>query len=234
MTVIRRVFPLLMMLVAAGCAGLPTLAPISGPAAKRLETACATPFVHRPWRFLHSITATVAGHRKSGILGLTIVRPENRSVRCVVMTIEGLVLLDARDDGTLHEARALPPFDRRGFAQGKINDIRLFFFGPLGPVVARGRLPSGAQVCRYRNPDGSTEDVEIDSGRRWTIRKYDRRGRLFRTVRVLPPEAGAAPTPGGFPRRISLTAEGRLGYALTLELLEAKPLAAAATHKDTP
>ncbi len=238
MTPIRRVLPLLMVLVTAGCAGLPSLAPISGPGAKALETACDTPFVHRPWRFLHAITVTVAGRRKSGILGLTILRPETRAVRCVVMTIEGLVVFDARDDGTLHVYRALPPFDRPGFARGMINDIRLIFFVPKSPVAALGRLPSGAPVCRYRNPDGSTEDVEVDSAGHWEIRKYDPRGRLSRTVRVLPAIAGAAPGPGGFPRRISLTAEGRLGYALTLELLEAAPVdrdaAAGGKSKDTP
>ena len=98
------------------------------------------------------------------MLGLTVMSSPAAERRSVLMTLEGFVVFDGEYDGRLTVHRALPPFDSPHFADGLMEDIRLVFFEPEGPVVARGTLRTGGPVRRYRLPDGGTVDVELLPG----------------------------------------------------------------------
>jgi hypothetical protein len=153
------------------------------------------------------------------MLGLTVMSSTGRSCRSVLMTLEGFVVFDGEHDGRLTVHRALPPFDSPHFADGLVEDIRLVFFAPEGPVIATGTLPDGGAVRRHRLPDGGTVDVEILPGADWRIRRYDASETLTRTVR-------ARHGPGdqhGFPESLELTATGGQDYRLTMTLIEAVP-----------
>ena len=63
------------------------------------------------------------------MLGVVSLDPEANTVECALLSIEGLRLFEAHDDGTLTTRRALPPFDRPALANGMMQDIRLIFFG---------------------------------------------------------------------------------------------------------
>ena len=105
------------------------------------------------------------------------------------MTLEGMVMFEARFDGQVEVLRALPPFDAQGFAQGMMDDIMLILLAPKTAPQVVGRLSQNAQdlVCRWQQADGSFQDnvfqenvCETDRG--WEIRRYNDRKRLVRRV----------------------------------------------------
>ncbi|MBI9083725.1 MAG: hypothetical protein JEZ11_09010 [Desulfobacterales bacterium] len=206
----------------AACSGLPEIRPLTGIDKAGLAQACLRPFPDTPMQYLHALEAFVAGKNQTGILGLVRVWPQTRHLRCVIMTVEGLVVFDARHDSQLVVDRALPPFDRPGMAEGLVADLEMMFLPPRGRLLGSGHPPSGDPVCRYLAPDKTVSDVVLLPDGRWQLCRYDAAGRLNRTVSV-PVGHGAA---GRTPSRLQLTAHGIPGYRLTMDLIESMPLAA--------
>lgn len=207
------------LLLAVGCSGLPRVYPTGAAPEHQIRRACEAVFPKGSWQLLHSIETTLPGGRKGFVMGLSVISAADRSARCVIMTMEGLVLFDAADDGRLSVKRAVAPFDAEGFAAGLMNDIRLVFFRPAGTPIESGRLKNGASICRYRGPDGGIVDVLIRTDGSWEIQRYDRRLHLIRTVKGLGPTDEA-----GIFDRIELVARGSSRYALVMDLVEAVPL----------
>lgn len=123
-------------------------------------------------------------------MGVTVISSREKSAHSVLMTIEGLVVFDARYDGQLVINRAVTPFDKEGFAAGLISDIQLIFFMPEGPLLETGNDQDGASVCRYQNPDGHIIDLVLDADHTWHIRQYNAQQRLSRTVRCFFQQTG--------------------------------------------
>jgi hypothetical protein len=217
----RRLPAALCLLLLASCAGLPPVTPGGDALRAGAEEAFApgAVFPEGRWQLLHAIQAELPGGRTLVMLGLTVMSSTGRSCRSVLMTLEGFVVFDGEHDGRLTVHRALPPFDSPHFADGLVEDIRLVFFAPEGPVIATGTLPDGKLVRRHRPPDGGTVDVEILPGADWRIRRYDASERLVRTVRA----RHGPKDQHGFPESIELTASGGQDYRLTMTLVEAVP-----------
>jgi len=148
--------------------------------------------------------------------------PETGTIECVMMTIEGLVLFDARYDGRMTVHRAMPPFDSMEFARGLINDIKLIFFPPDGPLIASGIADDGAFVCRYRADKDRTIDIVLYEDHLWEIRQYDPDSRLIRSLKTEPGSRGPVQRQDPIPVRLKLTAFGPSEYALTLDLIEVR------------
>jgi hypothetical protein len=206
------------------CSALPTLQPLDRAARTELPQICQRLFPRGKWQFVHSIEAVMPGGQRGLVMGVTVVSSRDDSAHCVLLTIEGLVVFDARYDKQLVVNRAVAPFDKEGFAAGLISDIRLIFFLPQGPLVETGNDPNGASVCRYQNPDGRTVDIVIDTDHTWRISQYNPQQRLSRTVDAFftkPESDGNGP---GFPDRLELRAHDAAGYTLIMDLVEAVPL----------
>jgi len=204
----------------SGCM-LPKIKPGTVPE-KALEPECRAPFVTTPYEFVHSIEAQMPVGGRGVMMGVTIVTPESNHLRCVIMTIEGMVLFEAEEGKNLVVNRAISPFDSPDFAKGLIADIRLLFFAPDGKYQTGGKFPDGAEGCRYENTDGTTQDVLHKSDGTWGIRKYSKRNKLVRRV-----DAGS-PDPRWdkekIPSRLVLKAEGVGGYRLQMDLIHARAL----------
>lgn len=207
----------LLALLIAACARPPGLIP-AGPGMDP-PGACAVPlFVTRPQRLVHAIEAEFSSGRGGVFMGVTVADPGGRHLQAALLTLEGLVLFEARSDGVLQVRRHLPPFDRPGFAQGLFQDLELLYFLPPEGPALRGRLADGAAACRYTAGDGSIVDLVHPAGGGWEIRRYDTRGRLTRRARPCQP-AGDGP-----PDCVRLEALGPAEYRLTLRLLESEAL----------
>jgi hypothetical protein len=214
----RTVAAALLLVLVVSCTGLPPITPGSDTGTPGGIEAGRV-FPQGDWQFLHAIQAEMAAGRGMRLLGLTVMSSGNRFNRSVLMTLEGLVLFDGEYDGRLVVHRALPPFDSPHFADGLMQDIRLIFFEPEGPVISRGRLRTGEPIERHRLPDGCTVDVEIQSDGGWGIRRYSASETPTRTVRA---QRGAEDL-FGIPATIELTAGGGQDYRLVMKLLEAVP-----------
>jgi len=220
---------LLCLLLCIGCILIscslpPSLQPADHAARMALSQTCQQLFPKGKWQFVHSIEAVMPGGQKGLVMGVTVISSRDKTVHCVLMTIEGLVVFDARYDQELVINRALAPFDHEGFAAGLISDIQLIFFMPPGPLVETGNDPKGASVCRYQTPVGEIVDLVIDADHTRHIRQYTAQRRLRRTVDAFftKPESDGAGA--DFPDRLELTAHFDGGYALIMDLVEAVPL----------
>ena len=210
--------------IVIACSALPQVHPVDFAAGTRLSRKCDNLFPIGKWQFVHSIETTMPDGHKGLVMGVSVISSRDNIARCVIMTIEGIVLFDARYDQRLVVQRAVPPFDSQGFAEGLIRDIQLIFFAPEGPLSETGNVKDGASICRYQNPDGRIVDLVIHGDRTWQIRQYNRQFRLKRTVSAFFSQENPGENQYTIPHRLELTAYGDAGYKLIMDLVEAVPL----------
>ncbi|MFH1131307.1 MAG: hypothetical protein V1754_08225 [Pseudomonadota bacterium] len=199
----------------ASCGGLPKLGLVSAQEQKLFEKDCLAVFQVGPWQVVHSIEANMAHGRGGVFLGLTVAHEGDGSSRSVLMSVEGMVLFDASfSEKKIVVHRALPPFDKKGFGEGLIADVRLVFFPPVGKIFAVGKLKTGERVCRWRRSSGETVEVLLKgSGGGWEIRAFDLGMAVVREVRA------SGVIRKGFATRTQLLAKDGANYSLELELL---------------
>ena len=213
--------PLLSLLILA-CHSLPPLKP-SDQVPGDMATVCDAAFPHHAWRMVHTITTDLPGQRKGVMLGVVSLSPATGTIACALLSIEGLRLFEARDDGTLTIRRALPPFDRPALAEGMMKDIRLLFFPPSGKPIATGILPPGSPGCRYALADGFLDIIRTPKGT-YILERYDRRQRMVRRAEINTCQPAGTEANEPVPCRIHLEAMGANAYRLDLELVEARPV----------
>ena len=218
-------FLLILLLGTVSCTGLPKLDPVKPSTIPEIHKRCSDVFPQGKWRFIHLIEFTMQGNKKSFVMGITVISPEERKIESVIMTIEGFVFLDAYYDQKVVINRVLPPFDSIDFARGMMDDIKLMFFKPEGSLVESGISGDGSHVCRYKNDAGRVIDVITNSDCDWEIRQYNPDGTLIKTVKADHcKKVPGSPNKIGFPGRINLASRGINRYALAFELKEAKRL----------
>lgn len=206
------------------CSSLPQIIPAGDSTAAQMSEACHLPFPNGRWQFLHSLEATLPGGQKGFLMGLTVISSSDRSIRSVMMTLEGLVVFDAQFNEQLTVRRAIPPFDSSDFAKGLIQDILLIFFEPPGSLIESGSLKNGSSVCRHRDPAGGVVDIVTRADGNWEIRQYRRDDRLVRIVKGTWDGKGGSTHTAGITSRIELRAYGYPEYTLIMNLVEATPL----------
>lgn len=182
---------------------------------------CRKLFPAGRWQFQHVIAATFPGGKKSVLMGVSVISGDTGSIRCVLMTVEGMVVFDAEHNRKLKVRRAIPPFDTENFAKGLIGDIRLIFFVPAGAMADSGTLGDGASVCRYRLPQNRFVDIVRHSEQHWEILEYDYRFKKQRTVEFFFSDGEIDSDRFRAPGRLKLTSLVYPGYTLDLDLVEA-------------
>jgi len=210
----------LIALVLVACHSLPAITP-DAPDTANMDAACREAFPRQSWQMQHTITTDLPGGRKGVMLGVVALAPEEKTVECALLSIEGLRLFEAHDDGTLTIRRALPPFDRPALAEGMMRDIRLLFFPPQGPLISHGRLPSGDPGCRYALADGYQDIIQKPSGD-IRIQRYDKRYRLTHRVDITRCQPDSAAGKEAIPCQIHLEAFQPTHYQLDLDLIDAR------------
>jgi len=208
-------------LLLAACSRLPQIRPLDGPPAEETLEQCRELFPKHNWQLLHRIRAELPNGRTETLLGVSQIFPGQGGLHCVLMTIEGLVLLEAEHNGELTVQRAVPPFDKPGVAEGMLADIRLIFLAPTALSAMAGLDASSNKLCRYELPGNQVEEITILPQEHREIKLYDGKKHLRRSVSfgssrqsVRPPLAAS----------MSLSAHGLPGYRLEMTLLEAEPL----------
>ena len=214
---------LLLILTAfiVSCARLPVIVPDKEGIGEGANSSCQLLFPQGRWQVTHAIDAIVLGEEKKGLLGASVISSKDRTIQCALMTVEGFVLFSGRYDRELTVERAIPPFDRPGFAEGLIKDLMLLFFIPEAPMTQSG-LTDGAQVCRFMSEKDGTIDVFIDKDQAGWIHKYSPQHKLERTVNAWGRRDISDSI--SFAEHMTLKRHGWVGYQLYLRLIEAVPL----------
>jgi hypothetical protein len=218
----KRLFLLATVLTSlAACAQLPEIKPDTVSSPSETASVCGNIFPQGRWQLYHIIEATAPGGQRSSLTGVSVLSSRDRTIQWALMTVEGFVLFSGRYDGTLTTIeRAIPPFDRPGFAQGLMDDLMMLFFEPHEPLFMTGRLETGGHVCRYGQPENTT-DVVIKEDGTWAIYRYSSRRRLTRSILGDQITAiGSNP----FAKHLILKNHSVIGYQLELKLVEAIPL----------
>ena len=207
------------------CSNLPPIEiPGSGSTGSGHRTCYDTPFLEGGWQLVHSIAADLPQGRSSVLIGVINIWSAPQAVHCVMMTVEGVVILDAVFGPDLTINKGVPPFDDERFARGVIDDIRLSVFTPSGVRPVAGIWEDQRPVCRYTAIDGGVTDVIGPAGEKWEIRQYRKNGVLNRTVHLVIKPLVVAGQTALLPDQLRINAPGWLGYDLNLTLLEAVPL----------
>ncbi len=216
------------LLLLTACSRLPEIVQDPTRLPKPSDSLCRSSFPRGQWQFQHAIDATVRGRKMGKLIGAMVLNTRKRTIECALMTIEGLVLFGARYDGRLTIERAVKPFDRPGFAEGLMDDLRLMFLAPEGQGRL-GRTTDSDVICRYRHPENFITDIIVHDPDRWMINRYDTRGRWLRTVSVETGDAARYIEWSGIARHITLESRSGDDYRLELTLIEAVQI-----KKETP
>ncbi|MEE4135315.1 MAG: hypothetical protein V2I32_04500 [Desulforhopalus sp.] len=223
----RFIFSLVSVLLLSSCASpdrqsMPHLLAMAGKNPRPAECAKIFPTGH--WQLSHVITFALAGGSGT-VVGVLVLNGEE--IRCALVSVEGLTLFAAQATGSSapEVTRALPPFDKPGFAEGLMRDIRTIFSFPPGNAEY-GQLADGAPVCRYSGL--TVTDVLPEEGGCWSIATYSgqTRSRLIRarSCRMIGSTAVA--------EELELVAAQPAGYTLNMQLISAEHLPA--TKGDLP
>ena len=154
------------------CSGLPEVREVTPEDRPALAAGCRVPYPQGAWTVVHSIQVRLPGGGRSTLVGVSASIPLEDRLESVLLSPEGIVLFEAsRQAGEIKVARALPPLDRDGFAQGLFSDVRFLFFPPAGELVLVGRTVSGGAVCRYQWGN-RTEDLLPTPAGGWIRREY--------------------------------------------------------------
>lgn len=200
------------------CSSLPVIKNVDPSSMQDIIQQCQRPFVDIPYRFVHTIEAAIPGGGVGTVVGVTVFDPATGQVRSVIMTIEGFVLFDASyEEGEVLVNRALPPFNADHFAGRMMEDVRLIFLAPDGPLADAGLLADGSTVCRYRENQGNIEDVIVHKDDSWEIVKYSSNYEMLRKIRGLSVR-------DSIPAIVELTAFGFREYSLHMILISAEPI----------
>ena len=85
----------------SSCGALPEIVPVSPSEASAIRQQCLMLFPQGKWQFVHSIEASMPGGRQTIMIGVTRISSVDKTIHCVMMTIEGLVLFDGRVIGAV-------------------------------------------------------------------------------------------------------------------------------------
>lgn len=216
----------LTFLINAGCAGLPPIIlPDNAPTPDRqmLSQELNQLFPTDSFQFVHTLELTMPGSHSAMLMGVVNIHPRYRAVRCVIMTLEGLVLFEAAHTSErLTIYRAVPPFDGQSFTRGLVSDIELIFFRPRGGLEVRGSLKNKNTILRFSEPDGGTLDIVTSPDKTvWTQNLRSARHRITRCVKYVFPKENTTKKSPVFPKSITLTAAFPSRYTLTMTLTDA-------------
>lgn len=207
------------ILFTSACSHLPQRKPVAAPLAPHILNSCKKVFVSQKIQLIHRITAELPNGKTETFLGISQIYPDTKKLHCVLMTLEGLVLLEAQDDGKLSVKRAVPPFDRPGFAAGMMADIRLVFLLPESIRNQAAMEDNTSNICRYVLSNNKVEEIMLQPNNQTMIHLYTPSKKLYRSVRL---EPGKEPL--NSVKKAELTAHGLFGYRLQMTLIEAQPI----------
>lgn len=216
------------LLCVSGCRSLAPIQPASSALHADTARKCRAHFLTRPRQLVQSLTAYLPGGDVRDAIAVIRIHPAAGRIKCVIMSVEGLVLFDGEYDGGVSIRRAVSPFDEEKFARAMFADIRLAFISPEAENVQVGTLSGGTPICRYARSDGKGfVEVRLSEADRLEIRRYTDGKKLRKTVDICyAPACSFSGTgdAGEIPAEINIFHHGLFDYRLELKLLEAKEL----------
>jgi hypothetical protein len=217
----RFLFSLVLLMLVASCSGQnKNILPEINHICDNIESSSQSPvfFPSGRWQFVHTISFHLAKGGAGTAIGVLVL--DNKKIHCVLMTIEGLSLFEARsvEGQPIEIIRAVPPFDDQEFAAGLMGDVRTIFQKP--PGEAEGAcLANGTSVFRY-SAAGQVIDILPRQDGCWTMHTYSEQV-IARTIQT---NSCRMVNSTVIPENINLVAYGLTGYTLDMHLISVEKL----------
>ncbi len=208
------VFILSFLILTLGC--VPKSTTMFRPGSPEDLPGCNVMFPAGSWESVHKIEANFGGG-SSFLIGVTKGEASEGRFESILLTPEGFVLFDAERRVTGFSIRkAVAPFDSQAFARGLIEDVSLLFLPPAGKPITWGKEANGKMICKWENPEHSTEIMGLmENG--WQIVRRDRYGDVTKEVFL------SGPFLNGVASRIEFRAFQPATYTLKMSLIQSNP-----------
>lgn len=205
-----------------GCASVPHISQLPSQETSKIQKDCRKIFPQGKWRFVHSIQVNIAGKKRTNLIGITQVDSESRSLQSVLMTIEGMVVFEAKyDKQDIKIKKSTPPFDSPHFAKGLIQDVKFIFLLPSGECIDAGLSENDEYICRYKKDSSHTKDIEVSKNKRqYTVNLYNK-GKKIRTLSAIYRNSTQKSSPYSPPQRLQLKSYSPSNnYSLKMNLIK--------------
>lgn len=205
-----------------GCTGTPPLPAFDteGKDHDHNKQACTAFFPRGSWQFVHAITFTMQSGAGSTVMGVT--RLNGTEIESALITVEGLTLFEAvyHTNNSFEVHRAVPPFDKPGFAAGLQVDVRSLFQPPDTENIDRGTVAGNSSTCRFTSTNGTITDI-VPENDCFRINIYSTEHVLERNI-----IASSCVEKGSFilPQILQLNSFGYGGYSLKMTLISAEAI----------
>jgi hypothetical protein len=174
---------------------------------------CLSVYPSRPFRAVHRIEADLPFGGYGTFIGVTEVHPDTGLIKVILLSPEGMTLLDAESTGAQTTVNSgISPLNGKDYAEGLSDDIRFLFMPPAG--AAKGALndSDGTCHCIWTKDNFRTE---IKTGKdRTVISEIKGSSKIIRQAVLMPP------VKDGLFSKMTLQTKGISGYRLSFELLE--------------
>lgn len=172
-------------------------------------------FLDEKYRLVHSIRTELPDKTISSLVGITLADPVSREIEAVLMTVEGLVVFEAKSgSGQVKIVRAVDQLNTDDFASALMEDISFIFFRPHCDIEFSGKLKDGSPVKRFIFKSKKIVDIVGRAESGVVVNMYDSSRNLIKTA------VFSEMNNDGLPVSIELLAHGFFGYTMRLDLIE--------------
>ena len=180
-----------------------------------IEKECLSVFPAKPFRAVHKIEADLPFGGYGTFIGVTEIHPDTGLIKIILLSPEGITLLDAECMGSeIIINSGIPPLDKKDFAAGLSDDIRFLFMPPIGAIEGALNNQDGSPYCIWTKDNLRTEILKGKD--RTIINDIKGRTKIIRQAVLMPPVID------GLFSKMILQTKGIRGYRLSFELLQSE------------
>lgn len=211
----------------SGCSpSLPRINPPGKKDTSQVQKQCRQAFPHGEWRFIHSIQVNISDKKRMSLMGISQVESETNSLHCILMTIEGMVIFEAKyEDHNTTIIRSVPPFDSSRFAKRLMQDVKFIFLFPEGKCIDTGLIDNSHYICRYAIDKSHINDIQVHKNKKkWSLHQY-KHGKKVRTLQAKTNNSSQEQSRRVHPEKLIFKAYNPSNnYTLKMDLIKAKNL----------
>lgn len=202
--------------------------PVEGEGSKNITASCEKQFLRQPWQLVQSVTLYAPRGKVRNAISVLHVHPEQERIKCLITSLEGVVLFEAIYDQGPEILRAVPQFQDEEFARTLFRDIRVVLFAPEAGTIKTGKTSDGVWACEYELNNEGLVRVLLQEGDQREILQYSSSGKHLQTIEASYGKPAFNPQSvreqSAIPEKLVIQNHRALGYKLELELIEAKAL----------
>ncbi|MDA3899597.1 MAG: hypothetical protein PF637_03650 [Spirochaetes bacterium] len=171
-------------------------------------------FTDKKIKLIHSIEASLPNNEQIKVIGISIISPFEKEIHSVVLTIEGIVLLEViYKDNTVTTIRAVPPFDSEDNSVSLISDVALILLKPSVDTVTRFNISDKEILFRCITADTIIDIHKYLADYSVQMNHYTDKKLLKNTITYTNFNEDT------IPQNITFINHGLFGYVLSLELM---------------